>query len=1037
MIRALALPLLLAAALGIALAGCGESTHPPTAKRAAPSPPSSRPSAVDSARALARATEFEKATAAFHRLAARGRAAGAWNQVVDALTGLGEVAWRSGALDSADVRLARAIDVGNRHLPPSHPALARAHLHRGIALDIRGAAEPALEAFDTAQSLFAASVGESDPDVAFLHHNRGIWYEQHGDYPAAERAYRRAIRVYRQTGGEGGEAIAKTYSNLGVILYRLNDLGGALQHWHQSLRILISTYGPDHPVVATVRGNIGSAYSDLARYDDALAHFEPALRTLRTLGGPADRRIANIVQNMGVVYDRQERYDDARAAHEEALAIRRSLYDGPHPDIANSLHNLAVLHHDQSQSRTALRLLRQSLAMFRAVWGERHPDVAEAHRTIGRILYEQGDVEAAVQSLIRAVVANRAPATEAGANRARATGRAAPVRELLAAGSSSSLQRLEPFSHPTLVLTWMHLADALAATATPGDGRSPLRAAVTAYELAVAAAEDLRRRYVSERSTIYLAEETAGMYARALRAAMRLHRRTGDRRDLRAAFRFGEKGKAASLVDARSDTRSQHGAALPDSLADRERTLRREIRFYEQRLAGARQGAGPADSASVARWEDRLVARRSEHADLQALFERAYPAYLSLRYAVETAGLDDLQQALRGRPEPASLLSYTVGPDSVYAVAITADSARIRPVAATRTVTEQVATFRQAIMDRTYAEYVASGRALYESLVAPIAGGAPTDRWVVIPDGILHAVSFEALLTAPPSPPAGAADSIRDYRMLPYLLLDRTISYAYSATLFLGPHRGDRPAADREFLALAPVFAGGWQANARTDTLFRQIRAHDPAWAVRTGSGALPASRQEVRAIANRFEERLSWWDRLVGDAVRVYVDDDAQEQVLKSKEAARYRFVHLATHGLTSESAPALSRLLLAPADPSSEEDGTLHLGEVYGLSLNAELVVLSACETGLGRLVSGEGVIGLTRGFLFAGAENLVVSLWQAPDAPTRDLMVRFYDELLSGTPRGRALHAAKRSLLRSSPRQADPFVWAPFILIGSEDG
>ena len=158
----------------------------------------------------------------------------------------------------------------------------------------------------------------------------------------------------------------------------------------------------------------------------------------------------------------------------------------------------------------------------------------------------------------------------------------------------------------------------------------------------------------------------------------------------------------------------------------------------------------------------------------------------------------------------------------------------------------------------------------------------------------------------------------------------------------------------------------------------------------------------------------------------------DATESRLKSGGLERYRYVHLATHGIVDEEHPGLSRLLLMP-EALSGEDGVLHLGEIYNLRLNADLVVLSACDTGRGRIARGEGIIGLTRGFLYAGAQSLLVSLWPVSDAAASDLVVDFYAELLAGQPKAQALRAAKLRAIGRNPEYAKPYYWSSLVLVG----
>lgn len=199
------------------------------------------------------------------------------------------------------------------------------------------------------------------------------------------------------------------------------------------------------------------------------------------------------------------------------------------------------------------------------------------------------------------------------------------------------------------------------------------------------------------------------------------------------------------------------------------------------------------------------------------------------------------------------------------------------------------------------------------------------------------------------------------------------------------------------------------------------------------GNGALPATKDEVYAIRDLFQSRYGFFERLFGKRTRVYLEEQASEARIKTPEMEQYRFIHLATHGLANEATPELSHLRLAEEDTTAAEDGILYLSEVYNLRLNAELVVLSACQTGLGQVAQGEGVIGLARAFSYAGAEGLVVSLWPVWDESTRVLMVDFYGKLLDGKAKAEALRQAKRSMIGGDTHYAMPYYWAPFILIG----
>ena len=185
----------------------------------------------------------------------------------------------------------------------------------------------------------------------------------------------------------------------------------------------------------------------------------------------------------------------------------------------------------------------------------------------------------------------------------------------------------------------------------------------------------------------------------------------------------------------------------------------------------------------------------------------------------------------------------------------------------------------------------------------------------------------------------------------------------------------------------------------------------------------LPYTRDEVLAISNLFPL----------DQRHVYLGAEAREETVKSEKLDDFRFIHFATHSFLDEIRPGRSGILLSRA-PQSLEDGILQMGEIMRLKMNADLVTLSACSTGLGKLVNGEGVLGLTRAFFYAGARNVAVLLWNVNDFATATLMVSFYRHLTRGVPESEALRQAKLSLLHSSqPRWHHPYFWAAFVIEG----
>jgi CHAT domain-containing protein len=301
---------------------------------------------------------------------------------------------------------------------------------------------------------------------------------------------------------------------------------------------------------------------------------------------------------------------------------------------------------------------------------------------------------------------------------------------------------------------------------------------------------------------------------------------------------------------------------------------------------------------------------------------------------------------------------------------------------------------------------------LYTELLEPAAATLRGKRSLLIaPDGPLYLLPFEALTVK-----VETAQS-RTFPELPYVLRRFAVSYVPSASVLQGlrvprPSSAGSPRLAKRFLGFAnPLYDAG---NAPGAT-----RSSGPQLA------RLPESEEEVRRIASLYPK----------GAVALYTGSLATEDNVKGNPLlAEARQIHFATHGSLNESQPQLSGLELARAR-SSREDGTLRVYEIFNLRLNADLLTLSACDTARGKEISGEGIIGMTRAFFYAGARSLLVSLWPVSDRSTPDLMHSFYEHLGDSRNKAQALRQAKLAMIESE-NYADPYFWAPFILTGDSD-
>jgi len=460
----------------------------------------------------------------------------------------------------------------------------------------------------------------------------------------------------------------------------------------------------------------------------------------------------------------------------------------------------------------------------------------------------------------------------------------------------------------------------------------------------------------------------------------------------RQAFATLERARARSLVELLATARFGAEGELDPELLEAERSALAAVADSRRRLDNAASKGPGADL-------DRLQAEVNSASEMLGKAENALrlaePRYASLRYA-DNYAVEELQALL----EPGvALIEYSLQPGKSVAFVVTREHFEVVELAAGELIQSHATALRETLTSpnrRAYEKLMRRARDLGDLVVLPLADAIDgAHRLILVPDGALAFIPFEALRLRP----EGAAEDA-------YVIEKWAIAYSPSAGVLGSLKREEE---------LAP---SGFGLVAFADP-------EPPATLAGNDLGAsewsrLPGSRSEVRAIAAR-----------IGEPERaIHTDSRASEHALKSSKAvAGARWIHLASHARIDQRKPADSAIVLAAGEG---EDGYLTVQEIFALNLQADLVVLSGCETALGRQIRGEGLIGLTRAFLYAGARGIQVSLWKVADDATPPLMASFYEHLNEDLGTAEALRAAKLASL-DDPRRSHPFYWAPFVFIG----
>jgi len=528
------------------------------------------------------------------------------------------------------------------------------------------------------------------------------------------------------------------------------------------------------------------------------------------------------------------------------------------------------------------------------------------------------------------------------------------------------------------------------------------------------------------------------------------------------ALKVTEESRARSLLDLLAETNAQITEGIPaDLLKRRQANLEAQQDIAEQ-LVGINLVADQ-HKKKPSELEEELDKLQTEFDGIENQIRTASPKYAALTGG-QPLSLADVQQKVLD--DHTALLEYSLGTDQSYLWVVTQTNTALFKLAPRGAIDKLATDFRAQLIPprlqrrivgidvavdqqrgvgvatgaEVAAPLLAASNALYKAVVEPAAAMFADKRLLVVADGALNYVPFEALVTS-----AGGSD----FAAAPYLIKTNEIVYAPSASVIGAIRQQTTRPSGRAVLILAdPIFNSGDErakgvaaatsAGADTRGLGLQSAVSDVAGQDAGASAAAATTSMQglplARLSGTRTEaDQISKLAKAAGGQADVWLDLNASEDNIETRDINKYRVIHIATHGLLDADRPQFTGVVLSLIG-NKNSDGFLRTDEVFNLRLGAPLVMLSACETGLGKERRGEGVMGLTRAFLYAGAPTVGVSLWSVADKSTADLMTEFYKRLLAseGVSSGSAMRDAQLSMITGKKYSA-PFYWAPFVLVG----
>ncbi|HAS39052.1 MAG TPA: hypothetical protein DCS93_01170 [Microscillaceae bacterium] len=800
-------------------------------------------------------------------------------------------------------------------------------------------------------------------------------YRLKGDVAKALKYDLNALKIYKKE--KRNSRIPKLLMNIGVSYHSLGAYDIAENYLRKAINSLEQQ--SNNTTLSSIYNNLALVYRSKNKLNLALEFANKSIAIRKKHLGEDHSYTDYSHQLLGLIHQESKNFDKALEYFNINLRYREKKHSANHLLVATTLLNIGNVYSEQKKFDLALKNYQKSLKIWKT-YKQREP-ITNLYYLIGELHSKQREFQKSLYFYQKALVYNSSSFKDSV--------------------NFSSNPNSNQYLHSRFFL--QTLKSKASVLQSIGDAKS-LQVALETYQLCDEVIQKLRQQYVNYRDKLTLANLSAEIYEQAVMACHQMTQKQPAKENqyTALAFQFSERNKASILREALQEANAKFD--LPANLVEQERDLKINLAYYEKQLANAQNRK---DSTKVVRFQNKLFDLNREREQMTQMLEKRYPRYYQLKYNTQLADIAAIKKRL---PDKALLVEYFTTDQKSFAFVVSKTQCKMLALPGGKNVRKIIRKYGRNLKTRKPVAYFApSAYAAYEQLIQPLEAYLKNkDQLIVVADNALLGIPFEALLSEK------VPETTRSFADLPFLIKQFSFSYHYSANLMVQPMLRNAQSQQNSFLGFAPVFTKSATGNTRDDN-------------VGTKPKSLPYTEKEIDKIIEVFKQQGQ-------TNIQAVLHQKATEEAFK-KVGQNFRFVHLATHSITNSKRPELAYIQFEPTPQNQENfnEGRLYANEIYALHLNADLVVLSSCESGSGKIERGEGMMGLNRGFLYAGARNVIYSLWKVNDRPTSAFMIRFYQNLLQQKYAfHKALQQTKLQYLKKNP-QNRPHDWAGFLIIG----
>ncbi len=853
--------------------------------------------------------------------------------------------------------------------------------------------------------------------------------------------------------GQKNYYLGSAYSAVGVAYKNIGQLDMALQNYKLAEKNFLLR---DDPYLSSLAGlyiNIGNIYRAKLDYKNAINYYYQALNIYEHQKSVSTQNVSNATYALAEIYYLQKQYE---------IVVDKILKNYTSADTLNQIYYCNILagsHFALKTFEKAEEYYLQGISLLKLYFGENDNELAFALINFAQFLSEINRFEEAILNMNKAYqifYLNKQSNGEELAHYYYAMGEILKNKPISTQSILSfkqqkqqnlneainwynkSLNALNPskgnmapdsitidkcISFMTCLKSLKTIADTYheLAVLNKDDKNSfylsSLNDALHYYQITSQLTQRARKEISSDESKIQLAELEHSTFTKIIETAYLTYELTNDEKYLELAFNNSEQIKSSAIFDKLSNDLAQDNSLIPDSLLELEKRLNATISIYSEKIFKESSMDEP-DTILLNEYNNKVFDANKNRDELNRFMEKQYPDYYDLKYSTKMLSVSNIQKRIKKND---AIIEYVIIENDddrdkskqnktteLYSFFISKNDKQFVRKSIDKTTEnslEEVFHFMSTpnyifTQNEDSKQFCTSSYSMYNLLISPFESNLRDKNLIVIPDGKLNYISFDGLLKTLPD-----TSKYIDFTKLDYLIKDLNINYANSANILI-KNRSSKRHFKNHIMAFAPEYQSEkFELSNATYTLL-----------------PLQGIKNEVKAIAETV-------------TTTIFSAEEASEENFRAN-CQNYDILHLAMHAFINDSLPAYSRLAFSPVSPSNDlqKDGWLNTADIYNLDLNANLAVLSACNTGIGKLKKGEGLMSLARGFLYAGCPSVIMSLWEVEDQAGTKIMTSFYKNLKHGKTKDEALRLAKIHYLENSnSRMAHPHYWMSFKCIG----